>query len=366
VSGLTASRNNPLTTAVSDLRQVFPSAELEIERVDVDGSGFLQLTAATPEGERWFTHDDRGLVERKPLSDTRIPLSEKLSGASAEDLRTVSYRPGRRMVIEERHNGVITMVLKGYRRRKSTPAALNHRVAEEAMESGSFRIPRLLRHELELETLVFEYLDGDPFLVGKPAVEICFKIGTLLTRFQGLVRSAELKKFQAEDEFGVLDTWRSKSFAGTGALPKGWDEARRSLDEAHACLSETQWGLCHRDLHDGQILLVNGEPALMDFDLLCQADTALDPANLLAHFSLRSLQCFHGADDETVRACGEAILDGLDRRKDGAFWNRLRFYQGTAFLRLALVYALRPKWSKLSEPLVKLGKKCLEEQIRNA
>lgn len=364
MSGLVSSRNNPLTTAVSELKQVFPSAELEIERVDVDASGFLQLTAATPQGERWFTHDDRGLIERKPLSDTRIPLSEKLSSTSAKDLRTVSYRPGRRMVIEEKHNGAIT-VLKGYRRRKSTQATLNHRVAEEAMESGSFRVPRLIRHEPELETLVFEYLEGDPLLVGKPAVEMCFKIGTLLTHFQGFARSAELRKFQAEDEFAVLDTWRSKAFAGTGSLPKGWAEARRSLDEAHACLSETQWGLCHRDLHDGQFLLVDGKPALIDFDLLCQADTALDPGNLLAHFSLRSLQGFHGADNRTVRACGEALIDGLDRQKDDAFWNRLRFYQGTAFLRLALVYLLRPKWSKLSEPLVELGKRCLEEQIRN-
>jgi len=354
--------DEPLVAAIRELEQVIADDQIEIERVDVDNAGGLQFTAATRRGTRWFTHDDRGLVEQTPGADADIPLSSKLAQAEAGRLRPVSYRPGRRMVVEERLGGG-RAVLKGYRRKKSTTAMFNHRLAEEAAEAGSFLVPRLLRQEAELETLVFEHLDGRPFLLDKSAGEDCFRIGSLLKRFQLFDRASELKTFGPDNELGVLDTWRKKALIGTGRLPRGWEAARQLLLEARDKLADPEWGFCHRDLHDGQILMVAGVPVLMDFDLLCRGDVALDPANLLAHFSLRNLQGFDGVDDRAARICGGALLDGLDRKGD-AFWNRLRFYQGTAFLRLALVYLLRPRWSKMTPSLVELARKCLEEQIR--
>lgn len=355
--------NDPLSTAVRELQQVFPDRSLEIDRVDVDASGYLQLTARTSLGERWFTHDDRGLIEHLPLTDTEIPLARKLADGQASPWRTISYRPGRRIVIETDLDGVRS-ILKGYKQRRSSKAALNHRIAEEAMEQKSFRVPRLVRHDTENETLVFERLEGEPFHVDEASVETCFRIGARLAAFQQHPRAVELKTFGPREELGVLDAWRRKAFAGAGGLPDEWSETRTRVEAAVERLPSAEWGLCHRDLHDGQVLLVDGQPALLDFDLLCRGDVALDPANLLAHFSLRSLQRFRGADEGTVRACGEALIDGLDRQQDDAFWSRLRFYQATSFLRLALVYRLRPKWSKLSGSLVELGKRCLEDQLR--
>ncbi|MEZ5973836.1 MAG: phosphotransferase [Planctomycetota bacterium] len=66
------------------------------------------------------------------------------------------------------------------------------------------------------------------------------------------------------------------------------------------------WVACHRDLHDGQILISGGRPVLLDLDLLCAADPALDAGNLTAHFLLRELQAAGGADRESIarsRAC---------------------------------------------------------------
>ncbi len=362
MSDVSYSRNDPLDTAINELKQVFPGSRLEIERVDVDASGCLQFTAITKDGSRWFTHDDRGLVEQTPLDDAEIPLSSRLAHGKSAKLETISYRPGRRMVIQECLDGSLS-ILKGYRKKKSTAAMFNHRVAEDAADAGSFQVPRLIRQEKQLETLVFEHLEGTPFHVDESATETCFRIGSLLKRFQDVDRTSDLKIHRAEDELGVIDAWRRKALAGTGKLPSGFDAARGKLDKAMDRLPEPEWGLCHRDLHDGQILMVGGKPALMDFDLLCKGDTALDPANLLAHFSLRSLQGFRGADERTAEACGNALLDGLDHKAD-AFWNRLRFYQGTAFLRLSLVYLLRPRWVSVTPSLVELAKRCLEEQIR--
>ena len=119
--------------------------------------------------------------------------------------------------------------------------------------------------------------------------------------------------------------------------------------------------LTHRDLHDRQLLVTGRGLALLDFDLLCRADATLDAANLLTHLSLRALQGVRGADETSVHACGRALLDGLDRSEEPGFWEKLRFYQATTYLRLALVYRLRPRWRRLCGDLVALGRQCVDE-----
>ena len=77
--------NDPLSIAVRELQLVFPDRDLEVERVDVDGSGFLQLTASNGQGTRWFTHDDRGLIERRPDGDPQLALSRHLASSTDVD-----------------------------------------------------------------------------------------------------------------------------------------------------------------------------------------------------------------------------------------------------------------------------------------
>ena len=60
-------------------------------------------------------------------------------------------------------------------------------------------------------------------------------------------------------------------------------------------------------------------------------------------------------------ACGEAFMEGLGWENDAAFWARLRFYEATSFLRLALIYSLRPRWKHLHGQLTEMGSLCLEE-----
>ena len=114
--------------------------------------------------------------------------------------------------------------------------------------------------------------------------------------------------------------------------------------------------MAHRDLHDGQWLMSGDRPCLLDFDLLCRAEPELDPANFLAHLELRRMQHPTVISERDVAACGEAFLDGFgcgyasDRRA------RLAFYQAATFARLALVYQLRPRWSKLVDDLIARGR----------
>ncbi len=72
----------------------------------------------------------------------------------------------------------------------------------------------------------------------------------------------------------------------------------------------------------------------------------------MAHLSLRSLQEIPGADEAAIVACGRALLEGVAREDERGFWKRLRFYQTTTFLRLALVYSVRPRWRHLPPDLL--------------
>ena len=91
---------------------------------------------------------------------------------------------------------------------------------------------------------------------------------------------------------------------------------------------------------------------------------ALDVANLLAHLELRMLQRLRGCTEESCAVLGEALLEGLGHQGDPEFSAALRFYQATTFLRLASVYAVRPRWAMLFGPLVDRARLCRRDLER--
>ena len=130
-------------------------------------------------------------------------------------------------------------------------------------------------------------------------------------------------------------------------------EAARPYDEPVVAV--------HRDLHDGQLLAGEGLVALLDLDGLAAGAPMLDAANLSAHFELRVLQGLGGADAHGAEVCGRALFEGFAVADTEGLHAALRFYQATTFLRLALLYALRPRWAHLARPLVHYAERCLDE-----
>jgi aminoglycoside phosphotransferase (APT) family kinase protein len=101
-------------------------------------------------------------------------------------------------------------------------------------------------------------------------------------------------------------------------------------------------GWAHGDLHDKQVLGTDGDraPGLLDFDESCQAEPALDLANLDVHLELRRLQnrltlrryvIAHGQ----IRATAESL---------GVSPERFAAYAACTRLRLLCVYSFRPLW----------------------
>lgn len=129
--------------------------------------------------------------------------------------------------------------------------------------------------------------------------------------------------------------------------------ARHALADLTALPASTPT-LIHRDLHDKQILLAtDGSVALIDLDTVTIGDPAIDLANLAAHFDLRARQT--GADPAIASALRDSLLEGYGA--PAAWQPRLEVYEHAALLRLACVYAFRPRWATTAASLAEEGRR---------
>jgi hypothetical protein len=354
--------STPLAAMLRALEQAFPDLE-EVVRVDVEDGGGLGLTATGAGATRWFRHDERGLSECFPTRDARLPLAGWLQ--ANRGWRVLSYRPGRRVVVLASGEGE-PRVFKGHKKGRSERAAARQRIAEGAMRHGAFRVPRLARRDAEHEALVFDFLAGEEVALGRESVPAYARLGQQLSVFQRERAAAELEVFGVPDELEVLARWQGKVVQALGALPEGWSAAHARLLQYAAALPAPELGLCHRDLHDRQVHLARGtdeDVAVLDFDLLCRADVALDPGNLSAHLRWRGHQGLYGADEAGARSLNAAFLGALARDQEPGFRARLAFYSASAFLRLALVYRLRPRWSAGARELIAWAHESLDDLV---
>jgi len=345
------------SSAVEELQRAWP-ALAELVRVDVDDEGVLVLTGVGAGTTRWFTHDDRGLIERFPAQDPKVLLAGRL--AHTHDWRVLSYRPSRRMVVRVERAGEV-FVIKGHKKGRSARAAANQRIAEGAMARGAFHVPRMTLFEPEREAMAFEFLSGREVELGPGCERHYGRLGAELRVFQEDPAAAGLKAHLVPEELDVLAKWRAKVLLAVGALPVGWDQARARLEESARLLPGPVLGLAHRDLHDRQVHESGDRVALLDFDLLCRADVALDPANLGVHLAWRARQELHGASVASVAVASTALLAGLGRADERGFAARFAFWSAAAALRIALVYRLRPRWASRVDSLIELAESRLDD-----
>ena len=90
----------------------------------------------------------------------------------------------------------------------------------------------------------------------------------------------------------------------------------RACDELGARVPAPRLGGIHRDFYSGQVIVDKGRLWLLDFDLYCQGDPALDIGNFLGHITEQSLRTFgtptalvdreKAMEDRFVQLSGEA------------------------------------------------------------
>ena len=153
----------------------------------------------------------------------------------------------------------------------------------------------------------------------------------------------------AQAEIGVLQKWLSRveAFAPT--------RCRRLHDAAAKVFQELEVDSCgltmiHRDFYEKQVVIgSNGQVGILDFDTAAVGEPALDVANIFAHLELRVLQgrCSLSSASHAT----DALLEGYDPRSEVVA--RLPAYRDASRLRLACIYAFRPRCSHLVTELVR-------------
>jgi len=333
----------------------------QVRRVAVERQGAIHIEIHEDGKHRFFVYEANELCELQPENDSKIPLVSKLDedGFAAEH-SIISYRPGRRIVLGPA-SGERGNIIKGYKKHHAAQAAGKYAIALSACEQGGFDVPDLLRNDTDKDCLIMVKRPGQPPDLAADAVADWAGIGACLQRFQQSLATDGLQEFSCRDELEVLDERARRFLLCMPALPAHWQDGRSRLEDAAKQLPSTVKGLVHRDLHDGQFIVAGESISLLDFDLICIADVALDAGNLLAHMKLRALQARQESGDSGVTNCSQAFLDGLDRQDEPGFEQRLFYYQATTYYRLALLYALRPRWVHLTDTLIGEGKRCIDK-----
>ena len=159
--------------------------------------------------------------------------------------------------------------------------------------------------------------------------------------------AAHLPEHTPSDEAGVLRRWVGL-VTRFEALPAEQEGALRTAAEdtaAELVTGPAQTAVTsHRDLHDKQILAEGDALGLLDFDTAALAEPALDLANLWVHAGLRVDQQLWSAEHgAVVRAAVQEVAGAL-----GVDEARFRVYASATRLRLACIYAFRPRYRRVA------------------
>ncbi|MBI5431624.1 MAG: hypothetical protein HZA52_02210 [Planctomycetes bacterium] len=333
----------------------------DVERFDLDRDQRLVATVGETPDQRWLRREGEGWRSIRPRDDEQLPFATELDALALEGpIDVLSWKPGRRLTLAAAY-GAKRAIYKARRRSAHAEALSVHVGAELLMREGGFTCPPLLAHSREHAVLVFERLEARALTIGPADTERFRRIGKGLRALQERTPAVYLALHGPRDEERVLVRMRERTLAIVGDEPAGADAVFKRFTRVLGEVRASAPVVAHRDLHDGQFLVRDDELVLLDFDLLCLADSALDVSNLGAHLELRALLGDAGATEETARACGEALFEGLGRNGDREFHRRVLFYRGATFLRLAWVYHARPRFARHCPELLARARAAFDE-----
>lgn len=144
------------------------------------------------------------------------------------------------------------------------------------------------------------------------------------------------ERYSPQKEIELLASWHDLLRQHLPELAPAYGLALARLQDRFVRLPAAQWGLCHRDLHDGQILHGADGIGLIDFDTACYSDRAIDAGNLLAHRRFLDLSEQRAGDGHRQRLYRMLEPDFSARQCD-----RIRFWEAVSLLRLAAIHAFR-------------------------
>jgi aminoglycoside phosphotransferase (APT) family kinase protein len=326
------------------VRRAWPAAEARILLELEDEQGRVRAGESVPR--------PRGGREVRVAPHAEDPRLPGLASAAAAG-RLVVHRWGRRAVVAA-PDRYVKLLARGKAERV---AAVSVRLHDLGTAAG-FAVPAVLASagdRVEFSVLPGRSLHELGAAGDGPAWRAAWEVWArhwpvLATAVPG---AGELPEHTAEDEARTLLGWAAhlESFPGLLRAAPGAVAARAEQIAGRLVAlpaDRRARAVLHRDLHDQQLLFDGARAGLLDFDTAAVGEPALDLANLAVHLDLRVAQ---GLLAPELRTAGRAAVDEVGRRLavDPA---RLAVHAEATRLRLACVYAFRPRWRAVAQQLL--------------
>jgi aminoglycoside phosphotransferase (APT) family kinase protein len=235
----------------------------------------------------------RLLHDRDALHD----FVASLAGASAADVASVrlrAHRLGKRAVLQIDAGPARRFFVRLAPQTHEAGLARHRRHAVLAAalcaERGSARVrlPAALGFDASLGAAVYESLPGTP--ADDPDVrddDIARAAIAVVEALTDLPR-ADAPDQEPASEMALLHDWHARLAAHLPALAPAYGRALDTLESQMRRMTPVDPGPCHRDLHEGQIMIAPDTVGVLDFDTFCVGDPDLDAGNLLAHLRWRA------------------------------------------------------------------------------
>lgn len=285
-----------------------------------------------------------------------FPRDEALPGLHAAvhaGGQPLSWRPGRRAVVRARAAEPTPYWKFVDRKAFARVQALLARPGMEPLFASGLVRPVAIREEWS--AVAWAQARGtslhDLAAAGAPidVVRVAAAVRALRESGRDLLSSGALPPFAAEAEIETLE--RARQFAARVRPEVALAVAARAR-RLEPPAGDAAPALLHRDLHDKQLFFRDdgGDGAgcdWIDVDTLAAGPHELDETNLAAHLWLRAEQGSAPAGRGHARALLAAFGHDPDRLAGAA-----RFFLATSLLRLACVYAVRPRWRRVPDGLL--------------
>lgn len=314
----------------------------------------LDHAAASP----LFLADSVGLVLRRPGFDSNL-LGLRLLHDKAFAIETVANVIGQPLVTSAFHvslkahrlgkRAVLLVECKTasgasrriYVRLRPTTYEAGHaayirhsRIVRAMQGATTVSIPSPLHFKAEWGAAFFEELPGTtPSFSRFGAGENGRLAGSALAEWRNLAPVAD-EQWSSHDEIAGLTSWSARLSQHLPRKVPAFDDALLSVSRQLNNLPVVRPVSCHRDFHEGQLLVDGKCCGILDFDTWCDADAGLDVGNFLAHIRLGELR---STADVSQFACSFVAAASEGQPLD--FANRVAVWRRTALLRLAAIYA---------------------------
>jgi aminoglycoside phosphotransferase (APT) family kinase protein len=262
--------------------------------------------------------DPRFAAQR--LTPLLLRIGELNPPVQLEAIRVIRYKPGRRCLIEydfvarDQRRGIVQATLLGKVRAKGLDTRM-YRLLGDLWLSGfhdqsvdEISIPQPIGAVAEWHMWLQRKINGTTatrLLAEAGGPGICRRIADAIHKLHQAV-VATPRHHSLDDELRILQHRLSLV-----AQQQQFDQRLLRVLQvcqgmaAHAARGATR--LIHRDFYPDQVLLAGSRVYLIDFDLFCQGDPALDIGNFCGHLTEQALRTAGGAD--ALALCEQALND---------------------------------------------------------